>query len=154
MGELAITALLCGLLSGGETEIRHDFNNNGRPRIVRIDCETPSHVIEVGLDERASARDSVHQAVFAAELTGKTPLVILIDTDGVEGRYEQEMRVVTRRLGIAYATCRRAFVERWAATTPFRNVGLDKSLDDLPRDAAARRHCDLGPGFDPPDLGQ
>ena len=154
MGELVVTALLCGLLSGGETELRRDFLNNGRPRIVRIDCETPSHVIEVGLDGRASARDSVHQAVFAAELTGKTPMVILIDTDGVEGRYEQEMRIVTRRLGIAYATCRQSFVERWAATSAFRVIGSDKRLDDLPRNASARRHCDLGPDFDPPDLGQ
>ncbi len=150
MGEVVITALLCGLLGGGATEVRHEFVNLGVARAVRIDCETPTHVIEVGLDTSSGSRDSLHQALFAAELTGKAPVVILIDTDGVEGRYEYEMRVVAARAGVAYRSCSRGFIERWQATSPWRDVGLDKSLDDLPRNAAAAVHCDLGALFDMP----
>ncbi|WP_167853442.1 hypothetical protein [Roseovarius aestuariivivens] len=39
-------------------------------------------MIEIGLDGKSSARDSLHQALFAEHLTGKTPVVILIDRDG------------------------------------------------------------------------
>ena len=153
MNELAITALLCGPLGGGVTEQKQYFPSLGETRHIRTDCETATHVIEVGLDGTSSARDSVHQAVFASVLTDKRPMVVLIDTDGVEGRYEQEMRLVTRRLGIAYGTCRKDFVLRWAATSAFRDVGLDKSLDDLPQSATAQTHCDLAGEFAPPPLG-
>ncbi|MXQ07923.1 hypothetical protein GQ651_08695 [Alphaproteobacteria bacterium GH1-50] len=153
MNELAVTALLCGLLGGGVTEQKQYFPSLGETRHIRTDCETPTHVIEVGLDNTSSARDSVHQAVFASMLTGKRPMVILIDTDGMEGRYEQEMRLVTRRLGVPYGTCRKNFVLRWAATSPFRGVGLDKTLDDLPQSASTRTHCELGAEFQAPSLG-
>lgn len=153
MGEVSLAALLCGLLNGGETEQRHYFEPLGESRHVRIDCETPTHVIEVGLDNTDSNRDSLHQALFAAELTGKTPVIILIDTDGREGRYEYEMRHVAGRAGVAYRTCRQGFVERWAATSYWRNVGLDKDLDDLPRNAAVETHCDLRGVVAVPDLG-
>lgn len=150
MGEVAITALLCGLLNGGMTEVRHEFPNLGGSRSVRIDCETPTHVIEVGIDDRASSRDSLHQALFAAHLTGKTPMIVLIDTDGSEGRYEYEMRTVAAEAGIAYRTCGRAFIQRWAATSAWRDVGLDKTLNDLPREAAVSTRCDLAGGFAEP----
>lgn len=153
MSEIVVTALLCGLLNGGVTEQRHYFEPLGEARHIRIDCETPSHVIEVGLDNTPSIRDSLHQALFAAELTGKSPMIVLIDTDGGEGRYEYEMRRVSARANVLFRTCRRGFVERWAATTYWRSVGLDKSLDDLPRNAAAAIHCDLGSAFSVPDLG-
>ena len=140
MNEVALAALLCSFLSGGTAEQPHGFDNLGGVRRVRVDCETADLVMEVGLDRRASARDSVHQAVFAAALTGKRPIVVLIDTDGVEGRYEQETRVVTGRLGIAYATCTEDFIVAWAAT-----AGLRRSTagDDLPDDRTARA-CGLG----------
>lgn len=140
MSEVALAALLCGFLSGGATEVSQVFDNLGGPRRVRVDCETASHVMEVGLDGRSSARDSIHQAVFAAELTGKTPIVLLIDTDGVEGRYEQETRIVAARLGIAYANCTEDFIVAWAATSPGRGPQAE---DDLPADHAARA-CNLG----------
>ncbi len=152
MNELATTALLCVLLSGGETEMRHYFPNLGETRHVRVDCETPTHVIEVGLDNTASARDSLHQALFAAHLTGKTPMVIVIDTDGIEDRYQYETRIVAEQAGVAYGTCSRDFIRRWMATAPFRAAGRDKSVDDLPRDAVAARQCDLGGAFLPPNL--
>jgi hypothetical protein len=139
MGELQIAALLCSLLGGAETEESHRFSNLEKTRSIRVDCETASHVIEIGLDQKSSSRDSVHQAVFAAGLTGKTPMVVLIDRDGVEGRYEQEMRAVTDALNIDYAVCRQAFIIRWVNTAPWRNM----RGNDLPRNRVAATHCDL-----------
>lgn len=135
--------MLCVLLNGGVTEVLHDFDNLGGKRRVRLDCETPTHVIEVGLDNTASARDSVHQALFAEFLTGKTPMIVVIDTDGVEDRYQYEARIVAARAGVAYAVCSKHFIQRWAATSYFRGLSLDKSLNDLPVNAAAALHCDL-----------
>lgn len=140
MNEVALAALLCGFLNGGAAELPHVFDNLGAPRRVRVDCETADLVIEVGLDRRASARDSVHQAVFAAALTGKAPVVVLIDTDGVEGRYEQETRIVTGRLGVAYANCSEDFILAWAATAGLRGGAAGH---DLPDDRVARG-CSLG----------
>lgn len=149
MNEVALIPLLCGLLGGAEQEQRHSFVNNGVEVGVRIDCETPTHVIEIGRDVRSS-RDSIHQAELAAWLTDKTPMVILIDTDGREGRYEQEMRFVAERLGVDYGVCSEPFLVRWAATAPFRQIGNEKSLNDLPTDARAMGFCDIpgiAPGF-------
>lgn len=146
MGEVELAALLCAFLAGSETETRHYFDDYDQKRYVRIDCETDTHVIEVGLDQKASSRDSVHQALFAAFLTGKKPMVVLIDRDGFEGRFEYEMRQVTRAAGVAYARCSEDFIQRWAATAPFRAAGSDKRLDDLPREASARSQCDLTEG--------
>jgi hypothetical protein len=72
MGEVELAAILCAML-GGEVEKRHHFAVLDRVHYVSVDCETPTHVIEVGLDDRRSSYDSVHQAGFAASLTGKTP---------------------------------------------------------------------------------
>ena len=143
MTEVQIAALICALLDGGETETRQYFDAYGQSRYVRVDCETRTHVIEIGLDQKSSARDSIHQALFFADLTSKEPAVILIDRDGYEGRFEYEMRVVAGRIGIRYERCREDFIVRWSATAPFRRIGLDKSLDDLPREASARSLCNL-----------
>lgn len=150
MNEVAITALLCNLLAGGETELRHGFGSLGGERIVRIDCETPSHVIEVALDGTRSARDSVHQAVFASVLTGKRPMVIVIDSDGYEDRYQQELRIVSEALNIAYGVCQADFIQRWAAAALYRALPNDKSLNDLPVKAVASARCDLDGEFPPP----
>jgi hypothetical protein len=143
MTETEIALLLCGWLAGAEVEGRQYFDNQDGRRHVRVDCETPTHVIEVGLDGTASSRDSVHQAVFASVLTGKIPMVVLIDRDGVEGRYEQEMRLVTDRLGIPYGVCAEAFVTRWRMTQPFR-AAARTGADDLPDGAATAARCDIG----------
>lgn len=143
MGEVELAGLLCAFLAGSAAETRQYFDVYGTSRYVRVDCETPTHVIEVGLDGTTSARDSIHQAVFAATLTGKVPLVVLIDRDGFEGKMEHEVRMVADRLNVAYGVCTEAFILRWAATSPWRNVGLDKPLDDLPTEATVRSRCDL-----------
>lgn len=152
MNEVAVTALLCLLLNGGETEVRHDFTNLGESRGVRIDCETPTHVIEVGLDNTSSARDSIHQAVFASLLTGKQPMVVIIDRDGQEGRYEYELRRVAAALEIPYGTCSMAFIQRWAATAPWRDAIRIAGANDLPPPDIAARHCNLAGQFDLPLL--
>ncbi len=138
MGEVQLAALLCAFLAGSDAETRQYFDVNGLSRYVRVDCETQSHVIEIGLDGKASSRDSVHQALFAASLTGKIPAVILIDRDGFEGRFEYEMRHVAPAAGVVYATCSRGAIERWAATSALR----DGAANDLPREQAGLS-CDL-----------
>lgn len=141
MGELQLAALLCALLSGGDAEDRKYFDVNEKPRYVRVDCETDTHVIELGLDGTASSRDSLHQAMFAADLTGKIPVVVLIDQDGFEGRYEYEMRRVARAAGVAFGRCNKAMILRWAATTPWRQAA--SGFHDLPSHGPARAVCDL-----------
>jgi hypothetical protein len=151
--ESTYISLLCALIGGAEPESAHFFDVYGyqRPRYIRVDCETPTHVIEVGLDERASSRDSVHQAALAAAFTGKRPMVVLIDTDGREGRYELEMRLVTEHLGVDYVTCSAHFLERWAATAPFRDE-TGRDLADLPDDPTIASHCRIGPLLEGADL--
>ena len=143
--EATYISLLCALIGGAEPETARFFEVYGyqRPRYIRVDCETPTHVIEIGLDERVSSRDSVHQAALAAAFTGKVPMVVLIDTDGSEGRYELEMRLVTDHLGVAYATCSARFLQRWAATAPFRG-GFDPDTSDLPADPTVAARCPIG----------
>lgn len=149
MNEMAIALLLCNLLNGGETEVRHTFPNLDQPRSVRVDCETPTHVIEIGLDGTPSSRDSVHQAVFAAFLTysennPKRSMVIMIDRDGVEDRWEYETRIVTMALGIPYGRCKANFLSSWSASAPFRKA---RGGRDLPPLDVAKRHCDLAGEF-------
>lgn len=139
MTETQLAALLCAFLGGGEAETRQYFDVYGMARHVRVDCETPSHVIEVGLDGKSSARDSVHQALFAAHLTGKTPVVLMIDRDGFEGRFEYELRHTAPMAGVLYLRCTEAVIVRWAATAP----GRAKTEDDLPTEGNARTLCDL-----------
>jgi hypothetical protein len=148
------------LLAGSSAEERHYFDVYDTKRHVRVDCETATHVIEIGLDGKDSARDSVHQALFAAHLaTGKIPAVILIDRDGYEGRFEYEMRQVTGMLGLAYANCAAAWLEGWTARGGMRVVPDDSN--DLPREAWVASRCDLSqivgpdpvvPGFLVPEL--
>ncbi len=141
MGEVELAALVCAFLAGSAAEERHYFDVAGLKRYVRVDCETDTHVIEMGLDGTASARDSVHQALFAQHLTGKTPVVILIDRDGHEGRFEYEMRHVTRAAGVIYLRCSEAAVQRWAATSAWRPRAA--GADDLPGAGAVAARCDL-----------
>ena len=155
MSELAVAALLCGLLVGGHTEQGHEFLANGKDRKIRVDCETSTHVIEIGMDTAAEGtRDSVHQALFSTtfpETEGKIPAVILIDTDGFEERHEVEMREVAELAGVRYGRCHQHAIERWAATAGFR--ATPNELDDLPGEAIARSICDLEGVFAPEVTG-
>ncbi|CUX80375.1 MAG: Pentaxin family [Roseibaca calidilacus] len=131
MGELELAAILCTFLGGSEAETRKYFDTYEMTRHIRVDCETDSHVIEVALDGTSSARDSVHQALFAAHLTGKEPTVIMIDRDGYVGRFEYEMRPVTRAAGVTYIRCAKDVILRWAATSGLRDIPRDPTADDI-----------------------
>ncbi len=147
MGEVALAALLCGFLAGSAAEERYYFDVYDIKRYVRVDCETATHVIEIGLDGKASSRDSIHQALFAAGLAkGKIPAVIMIDRRDDEGkryedRYEYEMRRVTGMLGMAYARCTDDWIKAWQARGGMRVV--PDGTDDLPAEAWASSACDL-----------
>ena len=143
MGEVEIAAFLCAFLAGSSVEDSHGFENLGRTRHIRGDCETATHVIEVGLDGKASSRDSVHQALFASIQTGKVPMVVIIDRDGEEGRYEYEIRAVAERAGVLFVSCSEDFVVRWKMTQAFRRPDVG-AQGDLPKAAVVQQRCDLG----------
>jgi len=139
MNEIQITALICSLLGGGDAETRQKLAPELDGAYIKIDCETPTHVIEVAKDNTNRARDSVQQAVFASVLTGKVPMVIVIDTDGKSDRYQYELQVVTKALGIEFGVCRESFIVRWMAAWPFRAI----KYNDLPDKKIAIINCDI-----------
>ncbi len=104
---------------GGEPEVRHTYSIDDGEYPVRLDCETATHAIEVGLDKRSSL-DSVQQAEFAGWLAGKEPMVILVDRDGIEGAIEYRVKIAARRLGVAYRSYSDDFLLRWQMTEFFR----------------------------------
>lgn len=71
----------------GQTETHHLYTYAGGRSHIRVDCETHDMVYEVGLDRRSSL-DSIQQALFAAQVTGKLPAVAIYDTDRQEGQFE------------------------------------------------------------------
>lgn len=84
---------------GGKIETKLYYRGDD---FVRVDIETETHVIEAGLDKRSSL-DSIHQVGFFHLLKPqKRPLIIIYDTDGREGKYEYQIRKVSRLFGIAY----------------------------------------------------
>lgn len=87
MNEAFFISVLCGALFGGSAETVHEFSYPGGAASIRTDCENSRRVVEFGLDRRSSL-DSIQQALFAAEITGKEAVAVLIDTDGRFGRYE------------------------------------------------------------------
>lgn len=120
MNELALAAIYCVLMLGGETEVRHAYSVGYDVHTIRVDCETEDAVIEVGWDSR-SALDSVQQAQFAALLTGKRPEVMLIDTDGRIGAYEHRIRAVAAATRTRFSTVSRDYLIRWQMTSWLRS---------------------------------
>ena len=88
---------------GGELEVRHNYNFGTGSSYVIVDCETANTVWEGGLDKRSSL-DSIQQALFFHHVTGKTPGVVIYDTDGVEGRFEYRIRIAAELAGVRYET--------------------------------------------------
>jgi hypothetical protein len=127
MGEVELAAILCAML-GGEVEKRHHFAVLDRVHYVSVDCETPTHVIEVGLDDRRSSYDSVHQAGFAAALTGKTPKVILLDTNGIEENAEFQVETASRRALVEFEVVPVDLLLRWRMSAWFRERGAPAPL--------------------------
>ncbi|WP_121062883.1 hypothetical protein [Chachezhania antarctica] len=123
MNELALAAIYCVLMLGGETEQRHTYSVADETRHIVIDCETPTQVVEVGWDNRG-ALDSIQQALFAAELSGKAPAILLIDTDGRIGPYETRIRTVAKRTGVEFKTIEMDRLIRWQMTSWLRERRL------------------------------
>ena len=98
--EDAYNASFCSNM-GGEREVRHEYTYPAGTSYIRVDCETADTVYEGGLDKRSSL-DSVQQALFAAHVTGKTPAVVIYNTDGKIGRYEHRIKVACERAGVAF----------------------------------------------------
>jgi hypothetical protein len=119
MGEVELALILCAML-GGEVETLHHFAVLDRVHHVSVDCETATHVIEVGLDDRRSSYDSVHQAGFAAALTGKTPKVVLIDTNGIEENAEYQVETASRRALVEFEVVPVDQLLRWRMSAWFR----------------------------------
>ena len=83
-------------------ETQHNYTTaQGERSFIRVDLETPYHVVEGGLDKRSSL-DSIQQALFAAHLTGKKPIVVIFDTDETEGRFEFRIRIAAEKAGVRF----------------------------------------------------
>ncbi|MEX3014828.1 hypothetical protein [Gymnodinialimonas hymeniacidonis] len=119
MTEADAILILCALL-GGEPEQRVPYDLHAISSHVRVDCITDTHAIEVGLDQTRGAYDSVHQATFNAIEAGLEPMVVLVDTDGIESQYEYQIETVSRHHGVAYHVFDENYLIRWQMTQPFR----------------------------------
>ena len=82
---------------GGLREVSYQYKDTN----IRVDCITDDRVYEAGLDKRSSL-DSIHQAAFAEQLTGKKGTVVIFDTDGKEGSYEYQIRMVAKQYRVKY----------------------------------------------------
>ncbi len=85
----------------GRPEVRLNYPYPTDEHYVCVDCVTEDAVYEGGLDKRSS-RDSLHQVLLAAYLTGKQPVVVIYDTDGRMGRFEYQMRAACARAGVTF----------------------------------------------------
>ncbi|WP_102109439.1 hypothetical protein [Oceaniglobus roseus] len=121
--ESELAAILCSFVLNGATEVSHPYSVGYDLHRIRVDCETADEVVEVGLDKRSSL-DSVQQALFAASLTGKAPVVALIDTDGREGPYELRIRTVAKMAGVRYTVYKRHALIRTQMTWWLRSRRL------------------------------
>ncbi|MEM9319197.1 MAG: hypothetical protein AAGA70_09345 [Pseudomonadota bacterium] len=118
--EADLLHVICALMLGGTPEVRTPYQINDGDHYIRIDCLTDSHAVEIGLDDRRSSLDSVHQASFAARLTGRAPMVVMVDTNGVEEAIEYQVETVARDMGVDYRVIDRDFILRLQMTAPFR----------------------------------
>jgi hypothetical protein len=83
---------------GGQVETRLAYPKG----FVRVDIETKTHLIEAGLDKRSSL-DSLQQVVFFHHLKPhKLPMIIIYDSDGIEGKIEHQLRTTSQKFGIAF----------------------------------------------------
>ena len=123
MNEADAIAIICPIFNG-EPEVRHHYNIDEGPHYVQVDCETKTHVIEVGLDKRSSL-DSAQQAQFSGWVSGKKPKVIIVDRDGVEGSIEYRIKTATKQFGIEYSTLSDDYLLRWQMTSYFRQRRIE-----------------------------
>lgn len=125
--ELELAAILCALVFAGDAEVTHTYEHLEITRRIRVDCETKGEVIEVGLDRRSS-NDSLTQALFAARLTGKQPVVVVIDTDGVDDIHEHQLRVTADAVGVPYMEFKRDWLIRLQMTSYLASYGASAKV--------------------------
>ena len=92
------------IILDGNTEERLKYqwgNSNSSSSIVYIDIITNTHVIEGGTDKRSSL-DSIQQALFFAQLSGKKPKVVIYNTDEEFGRYEYRIMCVAKKTDVEF----------------------------------------------------
>ena len=105
LSENDLNGSLCHTI-GGTREARHYFTyGDGQQGYVSVDCETDFFVIEGGLDKRSSL-DSLQQALFFSALTGKSPAVVIYDTDERIGKYEHRIQVASETAGVLFLRLR------------------------------------------------
>ncbi|MEM9854754.1 MAG: hypothetical protein AAF841_09920 [Pseudomonadota bacterium] len=142
MNEAGFIAILCGMLLGGADEPRldyvgsYDLLGEAQSNHAYIDCETDTHVIEVGLDKRSSL-DSLQQAIFASVHTGKQPKIIIIDRDGKVGRWETRIRTAARAVGVEFERISDDALIRTSMTHWMRNYSPAASGSSATRSVAA-----------------
>jgi hypothetical protein len=120
MTEADLIPILCSLMLSGTPEARVEYSIAEGTHHIRVDCLTETHGIEIGLDGRRSSLDSVQQALFAAALTGRAPMVVLIDTDGAEDAVEYRVETAARAAGVTYRVVDVDFLVRLQMTAHFR----------------------------------
>lgn len=105
---------------GGEPEVTSRIDLTADHSRVRADCITDTHYIEFGLDGTASARDSVHQAIFGADINDLQPMVVIIDRDGFEDTHQYEIERVAHLTGTDFRLVHANIAMRYAMTRHFR----------------------------------
>lgn len=120
MFEADLIPIICAMVLGGAPEQRVSYDIHEGPHWVRVDCITEDFAIEIGLDGRRSSYDSVHQAIFYGYLTDRDPMVIMVDTDGVEDNAEFQVRTVAQALGVEYRVYDIDFLIRHQMTSYLR----------------------------------
>lgn len=123
MNEATAIAIICSIL-GGDAEEMYRYTIDEGSFGVRVDCVTDTHAIEIGLDKRSSL-DSVQQAEFAGWITGKAPMVIMVDRDGAEGAIEYRVRTTATRFNVEYLAYSDDFLLRWQMTSYLRERRLE-----------------------------
>ena len=151
--------LFCNAV-GGVSEVAHSYNFGAGTAYVYVDCETADTVWEGGLDKRGSL-DSIQQALFFHHVTGKTPAVVIYDTDGVEERFEYRIRIAAELAGVRYVSYNgkdsimgdmagSAFADTLVGD-PHANVLSGRDGDDTLAGLAGADQLIGGPGLDTAD---
>mgnify|MGYP001545964198 FL=1 len=121
MGEVFYSVALCVAMFGGAPEVSSRIDLTEDSARVRADCVTDTHYIEIGFDNTASARDSVHQALFGADLRGLRPMVVILDRDGIEDTHQYEVERVAHLTGTDMRVVPVNLAMRLAMTRHFRD---------------------------------
>lgn len=121
MGEVFYSTALCLAMFGGAPEVSTRIDLLDDSARVRADCVTDTRYIEMGFDNTASARDSLHQAIFGADLRGLQPMVVILDRDGVEDTHQYEIERVAHLTGTDMRVVPVDLALRLAMTAHFRD---------------------------------